>query len=108
VLNYLKLAADTFPPESAEQDEIDLLRENMGRDFKDYFLDGLNSLHYSINDNLDVVIQISCQQEEELFKELNSSFRPKEIPIIKKILPLMNDLEKYRTDIKLRFELKIA
>ena len=62
----------------------------------------------AINDSQDVIIQISSKHESELFTELNHSFRPKDIPILQKIIPLLNQQEKFRTDIMTMIALRFA
>ena len=84
------------------------LEKTVKDDYKEFFLNGQSSLNLSINDHLDVLIQISSLHEQQLFTELNHSFRPKDMPILQKLLPLLNKQEMFRTDIKMKIALKFA
>jgi len=62
--------------------EAQLLRKNYDGDFKAFFIEQNVDLFFSINDNLDVAVQISSKQESIIYEELEKAFVEEDIPIL--------------------------
>jgi len=59
------------------------------QDFVDNYMNENNiSMEFSINDRLDVVVELTDKVEDELLSIINSSFPEEEIPIIMKVFEL--------------------
>ena len=57
----------------------------IGQEFQSYFIAENVILKFDINDNLDVIIEISSKMEFELYEELRKTFPEDDIKILKKI-----------------------
>jgi len=63
----------------------DLKNKYLNKEFESYFIADNVVLNIEINDNLDMIVEISSKIEIELFKELNKAFPEDDIQILKKI-----------------------
>ena len=57
----------------------------MNKEFESYFIADNVVLNIEINNNLDLIVEISSKMEIELFKELNKAFPEDDIQILKQI-----------------------
>ena len=81
IFKYINTLADQAEKDE-DIDKFETFKDRLKVSYKEYFQEGFSSLNFAINDNLDVIIQISCLHEQELFTELNQNFRPKDLPIL--------------------------
>jgi len=57
----------------------------LNKEFESYFIADNVVLNIEINNNLDLIVEISSKMEIELFKELNKAFPEDDIQILKQI-----------------------
>lgn len=65
------------------QESLDLKDKYIGQEFQSYFIAENVILKFDINDNLDVIIEISSKMEFELYEELRKTFPEDDIKILK-------------------------
>ena len=65
-----------------DKQDAQLLRKNYDGDFKAFFIEQNVSLFFSINDNLDVAVQITSKQELSIYEELQKAFIEEDIPTL--------------------------
>lgn len=58
------------------------MRKKMQGDFKPYFIPANTVLNFSINDNLDVTIQVSSDIEQKLYNQLSITFNNEDIRLL--------------------------
>lgn len=58
------------------------LRVNYDGDFRAYFISDNVNLHFSINDNLDIAVQLTSKQEDCIRQELEKAFNSDDIPTL--------------------------
>jgi len=63
----------------------DLKDTYLSKEFESYFVGDNVVLNVEINDNLDMIFEISSKLEIEIFKELDKTFPEDDIIILKKI-----------------------